>query len=199
MQASEEAPQNNDTLVVFYSRTGHVKKMAEIIQKETNADIFEVRTTEEDKYSDSYITACFQASKHCLTGFLPKLAGTVDVTKYQKIFIGTPVWCWTVSRPIASFLKNIDLSGKTIIPFISEGGSGHERALNAMKEEALNATFLGEYLFNEKKAPTDLEKDIKDWIEALNKKPENKENEPTKENREVSPSETPENNEQPNQ
>ncbi|KAH0789925.1 flavodoxin [Histomonas meleagridis] len=193
----EPQEQTKDVLVVYYSRTGHVKKMAEIIQKETNGDIFEVKTADDNNYSDSYLVACFQAGKHLLSGFLPKLTENIDISKYKTIYIGTPVWWYTISRPMASFLKEADFTGKTIIPFLSEGSSGYERAINALKEAIPNATILDEFVFIEKKPPADLDKDIKDWLEAVHKKVPNEREPPVGSSNEAPPegnNETPENN-----
>ncbi|KAH0786119.1 flavodoxin [Histomonas meleagridis] len=165
----EESPfKDKNVLVAYYSRTGHTKDIAEIIKKETNADIFEIKTTEKDKYSDNYFVSVWQSTKHIITGFLPELSTSIDTKKYDVIFVGTPVWCWTASRPVASWIKQQDTNGKIIIPFASLGSSGFDGAVKAMKKLAPGATFVDGFKSIEKRPYPNLEKAISDWISNIN-------------------------------
>ena len=126
------------TLVLYYSLTGNTKMVAEEFANRLGADIEEITCV--NPY-DTNFQACIQ---RCLQD---RAAGTVteinpvkaDLTKYDQIFIGYPVWFGTYAPPIATFLANNDLSGKTLVPFCTFGSGGLESSTKDMTLAQPNA------------------------------------------------------------
>ncbi|MBS6268721.1 flavodoxin [Coprobacter fastidiosus] len=120
--------QNNSSkiLVAYYSYSGNTKIVAEQIQKGTDGDIFEIQPVE--SYPKDYQEVVDQAKKEINNNYKPELKTKVkDIEKYDVIFVGSPCWWATIAPPVATFLSSHNLSGKTIIPFMTHEGSrmGH--------------------------------------------------------------------------
>lgn len=118
--------ESNKMLIVYYSWSGNTKAAAEQIQKMTGGDLFEI--TPVKAYPTNYKACVDQAKKEINEGFKPELATKIeDIKKYDVVFIGSPNWWSTIAPPVATFLTSYDLSGKTVIPFITHGGGGMAR------------------------------------------------------------------------
>jgi len=110
-------------LIAYYSHSANTKKIAEEIQMKTGGTLCEIQP--EVLYPVDYNTVVEQAKKEIKAGFRPRLKTTVEnVGAYDLIFIGSPNWWSTIAPPIATFLEENDLSGKTVAPFCTHGGGG---------------------------------------------------------------------------
>jgi flavodoxin len=108
-------------LIVYYSYTNNTKKIAEKIQKATGADICEIETVK--PYIGDYNSVVEQGKQEIDHGFKPEIKPlSVNLGDYDTIIIGTPVWWYTYAPAVLTFLSEYDLSGKTIIPFVTNGG-----------------------------------------------------------------------------
>jgi flavodoxin len=108
-------------LIVYYSYTNNTKKIAEQIQMATGADICEIETVE--PYTGDYNSVVEQGKDEVDFGFKPEIKPIgVNLADYDTIIIGTPVWWYTYAPAVATFLSEYDLSGKTVIPFATNGG-----------------------------------------------------------------------------
>lgn len=120
--------QNAKILIAYYSYSGNTKEVAEAIQKEIGGDLFEIKA--EGTYPDEYRPMTEQAKKEIDAGFRPKLTTSVaDMAQYDVVFIGSPNWWGTITPQVSSFLESYDLSGKTVIPFITHGGGGQQNTI----------------------------------------------------------------------
>ena len=111
-----------DILIVYYSWKGNTRKIAELIQRETGGTLFEIEPVRQ--YSTDYSTVVAQAKKEISSGFKPELKALPEDTSYKVVFVGTPIWCYTMAPPVAAFIDRFDLTGKTVIPFHTHGGGG---------------------------------------------------------------------------
>lgn len=110
-------------LIACFSHTGNTRIVAQQIQKETGAAIFEIQPV--DSYPQDYKTCADQAKKEINSNFKPKLKSNGEnIDSYDVIFIGSPNWWNTIAPPVATFLSGSDMKGKTIIPFMTHGGTG---------------------------------------------------------------------------
>lgn len=110
-------------LVVYFSQSGNTRTIANQIKELTGADTFEIEP--QSPYPSDYHATTEQAQKEIRAGFKPPLKNTpFDVTGYDVVFVGSPCWWSTIAPPVATFLSTHDLSGKTVIPFSTHGGSG---------------------------------------------------------------------------
>lgn len=113
----------NKSIIVFYSYSGNTREIARLIQRKTEADLFEVEPA--SSYPTSYDVVVEQAKEEIKAGFKPVLKKTPKgIEAYDVIYAGTPIWCHTMAPPMATFLAGVEWSGKTVIPFCTHGGGG---------------------------------------------------------------------------
>ena len=118
-------PESSKVLVVIFSRTGHTKPLAEYIAEDLNADLYEIEA--KVPYTDDdikYYTDCRADREQNDPSARPEIAGELpDVTGYDTVFLGFPIWHGQAPKIIYTFLEGVDLSGKTIIPFCTSHSS----------------------------------------------------------------------------
>lgn len=119
-------------LIAYYSRTGNTRAVAESIQALVGGDLFQVRTLQ--PYPEAYDDVTRQARRELDEGARPELAATVaDMGAYDVIYLGYPIWWGTMPMAMFTFLEQANLSGKTIIPFCTHGGSGLARSVDDIR------------------------------------------------------------------
>lgn len=132
---------NGKTLVVYFSYSGNTKQVAENIQRKLGADIFEIKTVKE--YSSDYDTVVDDAQEEQNDNARPELSTTLDhIEQYDTVIIGYPIWWGDMPMAVYTFLDNYDLSGKTIAPFCTHGGSGLSGTDENIQDEEKEATVL---------------------------------------------------------
>ncbi len=153
-------------LIAYYSYSGNTKSIAQKIQNQTGGDIFEIKTVKE--YPKNYNEVVEQAKKEKASDFKPELQSKVDNIKdYDIVFIGTPVWWYTMAPALKSFIAENDLSGKTIVPFCTHGGGGESSTFTDIAKLAPNSkTVKGFSVYENGSSST--EKDIQNWLKSLN-------------------------------
>lgn len=125
-EAAPQAEKQTDTLVVYFSPTGHTKSVAEKIAELTEADIYEIvpaepYTRDDLDYNVSDCRANLEMNDPAAR---PAIAGDrIDITGYKTIILGYPIWWGTMPRIINTFIETYDLSGKAVYPFCTSGGS----------------------------------------------------------------------------
>ena len=119
------------SLVVFYSRTNTTKTVAESIAKLLKADTEEITSVKDRSGPMGYIIS----GKEAVLKQLAEIEQTkINPKDYDLIIIGTPVWGWTMSSPVRTYLtKNKDLF-KKIAFFCTMGGSGDEKTFKHMED-----------------------------------------------------------------
>lgn len=113
-------------LIVYYSwSNGNTKRIAEMLQEKTNADIVRIDTVE--PYRGSYNDVVNQGQEKVNNGYKPQIQKiAVCPADYDVIAIGTPTWWYTMAPAVRTFLEEYDFNGKTVIPFMTNGGwAGH--------------------------------------------------------------------------
>ena len=148
-------------LIVYYSYSGITRRLAEDIALITDGDLRELKP--QKPYSFSYNTAVKEVREEMEKGYCPTLIqGLEDIENVEVIFIGSPNWLKTFAPPVLSFLRKVDLSGKTIIPFCTHGGGGFGRMIEDYKKECKNSiikdgiALKGDYSFDE----------LKTWLDS---------------------------------
>lgn len=108
-------------LIAYFSWSGNTRGIAQEIQSQTGADLFEI--TPVNPYSTDYNTVLMEAQEDQHKQARPELSAHVqNMDEYDIILLGYPNWWASIPMPIASFLEEYDFSGKTIVPFCSHGG-----------------------------------------------------------------------------
>ena len=131
-------------LVLYYSQTSNTKTVAQEIATRLNADIEEIVPV--TPYDGDFQATIERCNKEREEGVKPEIKPiAADLTKYDVIFLGYPVWFGTFAPPVAAFLDNADLSGKKIVPFCTFGSGGLDSSIKDLKEKAPNAEVLAGY------------------------------------------------------
>src|SRR5688572_32751796 len=119
-------------LIVYLSRTNNTKAVAQMIHKRTGGKLVALEL--ENPYPENYKAIVDQVAKENATGFLPPLKTKIDsIGKYDVVFVGFPTWGMQLPPPMKSFLKQYDLSGKTIVPFNTNAGYGIGSSFETVK------------------------------------------------------------------
>ena len=149
-QGAEQAQQPSQTkkvLVVYYSWSGNTREIASRIQKATGGDIVEIQPTV--PYPSDYDTVVKQAKQEIESGYKPAVKTKIDKIKsYDVIFVGSPIWWGTIAPPVATFLSEHDLSGKTVVPFVTHGGGGQGRSFDDIAKLCPQSTVLNGIAFS---------------------------------------------------
>ncbi len=140
-----ETKTDSKTLIVYFSRTGenynvgnvevgNTAIMASYMKEYLNADSFEIVPV--NKYPDSYNECLKVATKEKDEDARPAIESKLDdISKYDTIFIGYPIWWGEIPQIVYTFMEEYDLSGKTIIPFNTHEGSGDAGTYNTIKNK----------------------------------------------------------------
>ncbi len=149
-------------LIAFFSWGGNTKGIAEEIQAQTGADLFEIELV--NPYSSNYNTVLDEAQRDQNAQARPELSSHVEnMEDYDTIILGYPNWWASIPMPIASFLEEYDFSGKTIIPFCSHGGGRFGQSLTAIGKLVPDAV-MGEALSVHYSGGNSLPEDVSTWL-----------------------------------
>ncbi len=149
-------------LIAYFSWGGNTRGVAEEIQAQTGADLFEITCVE--PYSNDYNTVLEEAQRDQNAQARPELADHVEnMDEYDIVMIGYPNWWASIPMPIASFLEEYDFSGKLILPFCSHGGGRFGQSLTAITKLAPDAA-MGTGLSIHYSGGDSLESDVSTWL-----------------------------------
>lgn len=142
-----------NSLIVYYSRKGenycngsiknlekgNTEIVAEMIATLTGADLFKIDTVK--PYAEDYYKCVEEAKEDFKSSARPELKSIPDsINKYDTIFIGYPNWCGTMPMAMFTFLEHYDWSGKKILPFCTNEGSGMGNSERDLKKICNGAT-----------------------------------------------------------
>ena len=170
---------NSKALVVYFSRTGenynvgnvevgNTAVMASYIKEYLKADSFEIVPV--NKYPDSYDECLKVATKEKDNNSRPKIQNKLDdISKYDTIFLGYPIWWGDLPMIMYTFMEEYDLSGKTVIPFNTHEGSGSSGTYDTIKSKlkSSNVNTSGLALTGSKARTDDGKNDTINWLKGL--------------------------------
>lgn len=134
-----ETTKTGKVLVLYFSQSGNTEAVANIIHNEVGGDIVKLETVQ--TYPSDYNELVDYAQKEQRQNARPELKTKINnIEQYDTIFLGYPNWWSDMPMPLYTFLDEYDLSGKTIAPFITHGGSGLSGTPSKIKKEEPNAT-----------------------------------------------------------
>ena len=123
----------NKQLVLYYSQTGATKTVAQELQKMLDADMESIEL--ENPYTGTYAETLERVNQERQSGNLPKIRPLqADLSKYDVVYLGYPIWFGTYALPIASLVKEYDFEGKKIVTFCTFGSGGLEPAMQDLKK-----------------------------------------------------------------
>lgn len=157
----------NKALVAYFSATGVTKDVAQRLAMAVDADLFAIEPQEPysmadldwtNKASRSTVEMNDPSSRPAMATSAPDLSG------YDTVFLGFPVWWYTAPHIIDTFVESCDLAGKVIVPFCTSGSSGYGRSSAAISKEAPNAIWLPGTRLDANISSDGLQR----WVEGLN-------------------------------
>ena len=109
------------TIVIYYSYGNHTRMIAEKIKEKLNCDVLEIKP--KIPYSNNYQAVVDETENNLQTRETPAIEDiNINFDNYEKVILGTPVWWYTITPPIRTFLNKYDLSGKIVYPFATNAG-----------------------------------------------------------------------------
>ncbi len=132
------------TLVLYYSQTGATKVVAEELQRQLGADIACIEVVE--PYDEDYAATVARWRQECEAGVKVAIQPlAVNIDQYDTIFLGSPIWGGTVASPVATFLADNSLAGKTVVTFATFGSGGLDSATVDVAAAQPDATVIKGY------------------------------------------------------
>lgn len=153
------------TLVAYFSASGTTAQVARDLAEGLGADLCEIApqtpyTRADLNWQDKKSRSSIEMNDESCRPAIKKAAG--NLSAYDTVFVGFPVWWYVEPRIIDTFLETHDLAGKTLVPFATSGGSGLGKAPQRMQTLAPDARVLAGGLLNGRHAPAELAQ----WAES---------------------------------
>ena len=115
-------------LIAYFSHSGNIHDIAEQIHRMVGGDIFEILAVK--TYPNDYDAVVEVARQELDSGYKPDLKTKINnIDSYDSVFLGYPSWWGTFPAPVKTFLSENDFSGKKIMPFCTQEGSGLGRSV----------------------------------------------------------------------
>ncbi|MGI6665465.1 MAG: flavodoxin [Christensenellaceae bacterium] len=153
-------------LVAYFSASGITAALAKNLAAVVNADLYEIKP--ETIYTEADLDWRDKASRSTIEmndlSFRPPIADQdANISTYDEIFVGFPIWWYIAPTIINTFLESYDFSGKTIIPFATSGGSGLGQTVEKLQSSAPSAIWKEGKLLNGNPSS----KTLSTWVETL--------------------------------
>ena len=139
----------NKSLVAYFSVSGRTKNAANVLADVIGADIYEIKpkqpyTNEDVDWTNKNSRSTVEMNDKT---FRPALENAdANISQYDKIFLGFPIWWYVAPTIINTFLESYDFSHKKIILFATSGGSGFGRTLSELKKSVSDDTDVVEWM-----------------------------------------------------
>ncbi len=164
VQQPGEVQESSGALVVYFSWSGNTKAVAESIQTQTGADIFEIVPA--NPYTEDYDELLDIAQDEQRNDARPDISETIDnMDAYSTIYLGFPNWWGDMPMILYSFLDEYDLSGKTILPFCTSGGSGFSGSIATIQEMEPDAEVIENGLSVSDSGAANPDDAVAEWLE----------------------------------
>ena len=166
-EEKEESSSSSKTAVVYFSATGTTKKIADMIAKELDADIYEIvpkveYTSEDLNYNDNETRATKEQNDD---NARPEIKEIPNLKEYDTILLGYPIWWGNVPKIMLSLIDSSELDGKKVIPFCTSGSSSIDTSAKTLKN------YSSKYDLMEKNAKrfgsSASSEDVAAWIKTL--------------------------------
>ena len=159
---SQNIMEKKKVLVVYFSATGTTRQVAKQIAKTADADICEIAPANPYSSADLDWTNKQSRSSVEMNNLKARPAikpFSVDMSKYDFVFLGYPIWWDLAPRTLNTFIETADLTGKTVIPFATSGSSTIANSVAVLKQSYPNIKWQTGKLLNHVS-----EKEIGTWV-----------------------------------
>ena len=165
-------------LIVYLSRTNNTRVIAEIIHKQVGGTLVALEL--EKPYPENYQATVQQVAHENETGYLPLLKTKIDnLRQFDLVFVGFPTWDMKLPPPMKSFLRQYELSGKTVIPFNTNAGYGIGSSFETVTELCPKSNVLegfttrggverdGQLLIIKDERAKEAETNVRQWLQKI--------------------------------
>ena len=154
-------------LVAYFSASGVTAKVAEVLSEAIGADLFAIEpkipyTKKDLNWMDRKSRSTLEMKDPSSRPEIERKRDNMDL--YDTVFVGFPIWWYVAPTIINTFLESYDLTGKTIIPFATSGGSGMGKTNEKLMPSCNGARLLDGKVFKAKVSA----KELVDWVDGLN-------------------------------
>ena len=157
---------SSKVLVVYFSQSGNTQKLAKLISDRVGGDFVRIETVQE--YPTKYSELADFAKKEKDNNIKPELKElNINLEDYDTIFIGYPIWWYTLPMPMYTFFDTYDFDGKTIVPFNTHEGSGNGGTYETIKELEPGATVLEGLPVRGGDMSSDQSSKVDNWLKKL--------------------------------
>lgn len=153
-------------LVAYFSATGTTAAAAKLLSEAAEADIYEIKPEVPYTKADlNWLNPLSRSTKEMNSKKARPviIKGDIDVSDYDTVYLGFPIWWYIAPTIVNSFLETQDFSGKKIVLFATSGGSGFGKAAAKLQPSCPDAVIQEGMVFKGK--PT--KEDIENWVKAL--------------------------------
>ncbi|WP_296883897.1 flavodoxin [Thomasclavelia sp.] len=158
---------SDKVLVVYFSHGGNTQKLAKEISDQVGGDFRRIEPVNAYPEGDELYDYTEQEQADDARPEIQDL--NIDMSKYDTVFIGYPIWWYTYPQVILTFFDNYDLTGKTIVPFVTHGGSGMSGTEDDMREylSDKDVTVLDGLAVSRNDIEEDQSQTVTNWLEEL--------------------------------
>lgn len=154
------------TLVAYFSASGVTAKLAKTLAAAANADLYEIEPAVPYKRADLDWTDTKSRSTIEMKDPASRPAigsAKVDMAQYDTVYVGFPIWWYEAPRIVQAFLESYDLTGKTVVPFATSGGSGMGKSAEILQKSCPGAKVLD----GKKLSASASQAELTAWIASL--------------------------------
>lgn len=162
---AEGGAASHKVLVAYFSATGTTARAAETVARTTGGDLLAIEPAEAYTAADLDWNDDTSRSTREMkdVSARPALKATdKDLSAYDVVFVGYPIWWGEAPRVVNSFVEAHDLKGKRLVPFATSGGSGIGESVEALRKAYPALTWTDGRLLNGAD-----EADVRSWTESV--------------------------------
>ena len=153
-------------LVAYFSASGVTAKVAESLSEAIGADLYEIEpevpyTKADLDWMDKQSRSSIEMNNPASRPSIKEMRDNMD--DYDTVFVGFPIWWYVAPTIINTFLESYDLTGKTVIPFATSGGSGMGKTNEKLKPSCPNSKLIEGKVFKRSASKSELAA----WVDGL--------------------------------
>ena len=156
-------------IIIYYGYGNHTRMISEKLKKALECDVLEIQP--KISYSTDYQTVVDETEDNKISKKTPEIKDiNINLDEYDTVILGTPVWWYTITPPIRTFLTKYDLSDKTVIPFATNAGwlgSTFEEIKELCKGKVINEMSIKFTTDHSEDKLVTSEKEINNWINKI--------------------------------
>ena len=163
LEATDTGSDLGKTLVIYYSASGHTKRVAEVIADRLDADTFEITpiqpyTSDDLNWSNNDSRVSREHNDESLRNVELTTTTVPDWDSYDNILLGYPIWWGIAAWPVNGFVSANDFSGKTVVLFCTSASSGIGQSGTLLADLAGTGSWQDGYRFSSSATADDVAK-----------------------------------------